>query len=168
MSIKSALKAAVDAASTMLESPELPTGHDVLEQREAEISVLLERLKVAERINREYFEVIEAIERERDEWKAMLFEQSSEHQNAQSLLQKGISDSVHHLRAAIKQLDWFRKAADLEPIETPAMLGTLPMGVPEAFGEKIKALVAAALPQTNGRERRAEIAKKLVENVRPK
>lgn len=68
MSIKSALKAAVDAASTMLESPELPTGHDVLEQREAEISVLLERLKVAERINREYFEVIEAIERERDEW----------------------------------------------------------------------------------------------------
>jgi hypothetical protein len=45
------------------------------------------------------------------------------------------------------------------------MLGTLPMGVPEAFGEKIKALVAAALPQTNGRERRAEIAKKLVEKL---
>lgn len=169
MSLRNALiKAAVDAANNMLESPELPNLPEVdeaAERREGEIEALRERVKTVERINREYFDVIEAIERERDQWKGMLFEQSSEHQNAQALLQKALSDCSHNLRAAIRQLDWFRRAADLEPIQTPAMLEKLPEGVPEAFGKKVQDMVASAGPQTNGLERRAELAKKLVEKL---
>ena len=169
MSLKNALlKAAVDAANSMLESPdvpELPEVDEAVEERHAEIDALREQVKIVERINREYFDVIEAIERERDHWKAMLFEQASEHQNAQALLQKSLSDCSHHLRTAIRQLDWFRRAADLEPIQTPTMLEKLPEGVPETFGKKVQEMAASAGPQTNGLERRAEIAKKLVEKL---
>jgi DNA repair ATPase RecN len=164
---KALLKSVVDAASSLLENPQIPEVADPFERdeeadlREAELASLRERVRTVDRINSEYFEVIETIERERDRWKAMLFEQSSEHQNAQALLQKALSDCSHHLRSAIRQLDWFRRAADLEPIQTPAMLEKLPEAVPEAFGSKVQEMIASAGPQTNGLERRAEIATKL-------
>lgn len=160
MSFRSALKRAVDAAGELLETPALPEVSEV-EFEAREIDRLRERLKVIERINREYFEVIEAIERERDEWKRMLFEQTSEHQNAQAMLQKALSDCSQNLRAAIRQLDWFRKAADLEPVQSPAILQTLPTGVPESFGKKVRELMASASPQTDGKAERARLAAQL-------
>jgi hypothetical protein len=169
MSIRSTLKRAVDAAGALLEAPEIPeveSGDLDSLAMATELDSLHDRMRVLERINLEYFEVIERIERERDEWKHMLFTQTSEHQNAQALLQRALSDCSHNLRGALGQLNWFRRAADLAPVDSPAMLETLPTGVPEAFGDKVKAMADGASKQTDGKAERERIAKQLEKIVR--
>lgn len=160
MGIRDALKRAVVEALT---EPEMPDVEDdvvsgKLEVLEAEVAKLEQRLKVEERIGREYFDVIERIEKERDEWKEMFFTQSSEHQNAQSMLQKYLADCSGHLRAALGQLNFFRQAADLAPVAHPKMLETLPGDVPDQYGEKIRDLAAKARTQTDGLAERARIS----------
>lgn len=125
---------------------------------EREFAALQERLRVEERISREYFEVIERIEKERDQWKDMFFTQSSEHQNAQAMLQKMLADCSNNLRGALTQLNFLRKAAGIEPVVNPAMLEKVPTDLPEKYGEKIAELAASARPQTDGRSERAKIA----------
>lgn len=125
---------------------------------ERQFALLQERLKTEERISREYFDVIERIERERDQWKDMFFTQSSEHQNAQAMLQKMLADCSNNLRGALAQLNFLRKAANMEPVVTPAMLEKIPTDVPERYGEKIAELATSARPQTDGRAERSRIA----------
>jgi hypothetical protein len=122
-------------------------------------------LKVRERINGEYFEVIERIERERDQWKDMFFTQASEHQNAQALLQKMLADCSNNLRSALGQLNFFRKGADLELVSTPKMLEEMPKDLPEQYGSRMKKLADSALEQTNGINERARIAASLSDSA---
>lgn len=160
MGIRAAIKRAVVEA---LAEPELPEIAEIevdakLAELEKEVALLQHRLKVEERIGREYFDVIERIEKERDEWKEMFFTQASEHQNAQSILQKYLADCSGHLRAALSQLNFFRKAAELAPVANPKMLDALPTDVPEQYGEKIREMASKARPQTDGLGDRAKIA----------
>jgi hypothetical protein len=46
------------------------------------------------------------------------------------------------------------------------MLETLPTGVPEAFGDKVKAMADGASKQTDGKAERERIAKQLEKIVR--
>jgi len=160
MGIRSALKRAVVEALTDPELPDLEESvvDEKLEKLEKEVALLEHRLKVEERIGREYFDVIERIEKERDEWKEMFFTQSSEHQNAQSLLQKYLADCSGHLRAAISQLNFFRKGADLAPVAHPKMLDEVPTDVPGDYGQKIRKLAESARQQTDGKAERSKIA----------
>lgn len=160
MGIRAALRRVVVEA---LSEPAIPDVEDDLVSDklavvEAEAAKLEQRLKVEERIGREYFDVIERIEKERDEWKEMFFTQSSEHQNAQSMLQKYLADCSGHLRAALAQLNVLRQAAELPPIATPKMLETLPTDLPEQYGNKVRDLAAKARAQTDGLAERAQIA----------
>lgn len=137
--------------------PEIPDVQDASED-DREVAELRSRLNMFERINREYFAVIEQMEKERDQWKEMFFTQSGEHQNAQAMLQKMLLDCSGNLRAALNQLNFFRKAAELEPVKEPKMLASIPTDVPEQYGKRIKELADSAMPQTDGKARRAEIA----------
>lgn len=140
------------------ERPGWRRGVGVEEFVDTRLSEALDRLKTSERINREYFDVIERIERERDQWKDMFFTQASEHQNAQAMLQKMLTDCSNNLRGALSQLNFFRSGAKLEPVMTPQMLEHLPTTLPEDYGDLIKKLADSAMEQTDGRARRAEIA----------
>lgn len=158
MSIRTVLKKVKSAAKWLSDD-----SVDFLEPRVEEfvdtrLSEALDRLKTSERINREYFDVIERIERERDQWKDMFFTQASEHQNAQAMLQKMLTDCSNNLRGALSQLNFFRSGAKLEPVMTPQMLEHLPTTLPEDYGDLIKKLADSAMEQTDGRARRAEIA----------
>ena len=142
-----------------LEYAEEPSPVDAkLAEVERQFVALQERLKVEERISREYFDVISRIEKERDQWKEMFFTQAQEHQNAQAMLQKMLADSAANLRASIVQLDQFRVAAGLERIKTPKMLEAIPDDVAELYGEKMRKLAEAALEQTDGATERDRIA----------
>lgn len=160
------LSKARSVAELLLTPEEIPDVEEVNEpsvnakfaEVERQFASLQERLKTEERISREYFDVIERIERERDQWKEMFFTQSSEHQNAQAMLQKMLADCSNNLRGALAQLNFLRKAAGMEPVVTPAMLDKIPTDVPEKYGEKIAELAAAALPQTDGKSERSRIA----------
>lgn len=164
MGIKKAIGAAKTIARSLLEEsdPEqiASDSEEVIKLLHEQVEMLNERLKNQERISLEYFEVIERIERERDQWKDMFFTQSSEHQNAQAILQKMLTDCSNHLRASLRQLNFFRSGAELEPVASPQMLETLPSDLPERYGEKMKELASGAKPQTDGTKERSKIAEK--------
>ena len=159
MGLSSAIGKAKEIARALLEDvdpvqipePEAPSQESVL------LEEAQDRLKTLERINREYFEVIEKIEKERDQWKDMFFQQSAEHQTAQAMLQKMLADCAANLRAAIVQLNFFRKGAELGPVVTPALLASLPTDLPEKYAQKMKALADSAMAQTDGLSERARI-----------
>lgn len=159
MGITETIGKAKAVARALLESPELPSEEEAaVNPLEARLREVEERLKIMERVSDEYFEVIERIERERDQWKDMFFTQANEHQNAQAILQKMLGDSATHLRSAIKQLNVFRKGAELDPVVNPRMLEQLPTDLPEKYGERMRELAKGALAQTNGLVERAKIA----------
>lgn len=131
----------------------MPTDADIAEA--VELRELRERAKLLERVASEYFGVIEQIEKEREQWKTMFFEQSAQHQNGQHMLQKMLNDCSTNLRAAIIQLNFFRQGAELGPVIEPKMLASLPTDIPDQYGRRMKELAAAAAPQTDGAARRA-------------
>ena len=158
MKIFNAVKRARLLAKSIMEEPlELPEPTPEIYE-DTRLDDALARMKVLERINGEYFDVIERIEKERDQWKDMFFTQASEHQNAQALLQKMLADCSNNLRAALGQLNFFRKGADLELVSTPKMLDEMPKDLPEQYGLKMKKLASEALPQANGLAERDRIA----------
>lgn len=159
MSISSALKKVVVEALSGPEEANRQASEfeEKLAEVEREMGGVRDRLRTEERIAREYFDIIERIEKERDEWKEMFFRQSLEHQNAQGLLQKYLADCSTHLSAAIRQLNFFRKAAALEPVMTPAILEQLPKDIPENYGKLIAELAASASPQTDGKAKRSKV-----------
>ena len=158
MKIFDAVKRARLLAKSIMEEPlELPEPTPEVYE-DTRLDDALARMKVLERINSEYFDVIERIEKERDQWKDMFFTQASEHQNAQALLQKMLADCSNNLRAALSQLNFFRKGADLETVITPKSLIDFPTDLPDQYGAKMKKLASEALPQTNGLTERERIA----------
>lgn len=78
-----------------------------------------------ERKCQEYFEVIERIERERDEMWRMYRTQVAEHLNGQGLLLKERARLMVQLSRAVKTLNRMRKEQGLEPIKGPGKLDPL-------------------------------------------
>lgn len=158
MKLFDAVKRARLLAKSIMEEPlELPEPTPEIYE-DTRLDEALARMKVLERINGEYFDVIERIEKERDQWKEMFFTQASEHQNAQAMLQKMLADCSNNLRAALGQLNFFRKGAELDLVSNPKMLEEMPKDLPEQYGERMKKLGASAFEQTNGAGERARIA----------
>ena len=160
MGIGKAIEAAKTVARGFFESSDVVDQDLEMESLRGRIAELSEALKIEQRIGLEYFEVIERIEKERDQWKDMFFTQSSEHQNAQAILQKMLADCSANLRSSLRQLNFFRSGADLDPVSTPAMLESLPKDLPEKYGEKMRELAKSARPQTDGLSERAKISQK--------
>lgn len=122
----------------------------------------VERLKaeneVLERRNREYFDVIERIEKQRDEWKEMYFTQSAQHQVAQAMLQRRAQLVGEQLVVAVKHLNAFLTQAGHELVQTPQNLEELKDDVAARYGERMKALSDAASVDVDGKAERDRIA----------
>jgi hypothetical protein len=71
---------------------------------------------------REYFDVIERLERERDALWKMYRVECSEHANAQSLLERRLGEVRLLLGRAIAAINAMRKKEDMEPLKKPADL----------------------------------------------
>ena len=125
---------------------------------EKEHALLVQKWEDQKRISSEYFEVIERIESERDQWKEMFFEQSREHQTAQGMLNRAGTEMAQQLRAAVVQLNFFRKGAEVDPVQEPKCLEDFPKGLPEKYGERMKEMAASLSEPTNGLAERERIA----------
>lgn len=159
MNVSEALQKAASFARSLVEEdkPVERTESAPVAVADVNVAELQHRVATLERISAEYFEVIERIERERDQWKDMFFTQSSEHQNAQAILQKMLADLSGAFRSSMRQLNFFRAAADLDPVASPAHLEALPTDIPEQYGLKIKELTEKVVPQTDGKALREQI-----------
>ena len=110
-----------------------------------------------QRIASEYFEVIEQLDRQRDEWKGMYREQALRHQGAQKVLQRCVHTLANQLRQAVRQVNFFRSAAELPAVTEPVSLEQLPDGVPENYAAKLAELEAKLLAQTDGLTERERV-----------
>jgi len=93
----------------------------------------------------EYFRLIERIEVERDEAQDRWMIQSSEHQNAQAILETRLIQTRQIAQRAVMMLNAMRKEQNLEPIkvQSPSDLDPYdgePVGMAEAYAKRMKAL----------------------------
>lgn len=137
-------------------------GADEWEQLRQENRELRAELARSKRIATDYFEVIEKLDRQRDEWKQMYRDQALHHQAGQQLLQNCAHTLAMQLRQALVHLNLLRKAADLEPICEPRSLIDLPTNVPEKYAERLAQLEKELSEQTDGLAAREAILSRLL------
>lgn len=111
-----------------------------------------------ERMNREYFKVIEGIEKERDIWKEWHLTASGEHAEAQSMLQNVCAQLGQQLGAAVRQLNVLRELAGLEKVKEPRQLSEIPTTVADDFRARVKARIDGMAPAIDGKAEREKIA----------
>ena len=116
--------------------------------RALEVAGLEDRIVQLERIKGEYFEVIERIAVERDQWKRMFFEQSRGHLNAQALLERTITHTRNQLRACVAFL---KAKVGAEAVEEMAKVARAvdapPIGTAIEYGKKMLALAEEQVPK---------------------
>jgi hypothetical protein len=113
------------------------------------------------RVSQEYFQVIEDLSDQREQWKEMFFTQSISHQGAQSMLGQALWVTRRQLEITLKALLAFDKPNAEAAIAKLKDLNAPPIGEPMKFAEQMLALAGKAKPQTDGyaeRERIAEAA----------
>lgn len=91
----------------------------------------------------EYFKIIEAIEKERNEWIEMWRTQAGEHLTAQAMLERSLAATRQTAARAIVMLNKMRKAAKLEPILKPDGLESYdgePVGLAEDYAVRMLSL----------------------------
>jgi len=130
--------------------------HEDLSER---VRHLEEALKIQKRIGGEYFAVIESMERQRNEWKEMFFEQAAEHVQGQSRLEEALTRVRQALGSVVKQLNFLRELGGLEPLNAAHEMeeGAPPIGQAEEFRRKVQELTARAPEETDGMAAREEI-----------
>jgi len=117
----------------------------------------------------EYFDIIERIEKERDGLWRMWRESTSEHLNAQALLERHLMSTRKQLGQAVVMLNKMRKQQSLEPVKKPAQLEPYegePIGGAKAYAENMiklcgkfsDALETAKPSMTDGKEERQKIS----------
>jgi hypothetical protein len=93
-----------------------------LDSLHLEVSRVKAELKMRERQCREYFDLIEGILAERDEWKAMFVTQSAQHEAAQAMLVKAIGRVRTQANVVLTHLNAYRRAQNLPPVEDLTVL----------------------------------------------
>jgi hypothetical protein len=111
-----------------------------------------------QRRNREYFEVIESIEKQRDEWKAMFFTQSAQHQVAQEMLQRRARQIYEKFAVAVRHLNEFLKQAGHAPVDTQKALDELSDDVAARYGERMQQMASTVSTAVDGEAERKRIA----------
>lgn len=136
------------------------TAHDVwsgrserlrteLDDARDELDALKIRHEYQERRSLDYFEVIETMQADRDRWKSKFFEESSQHQTAQAMLEQGIETAARLASRLLEAVNVYRER-EKEPLWTmPAVMESLPK-TSEAYGARMKALADAAPPSPDG------------------
>lgn len=89
---------------------------------------------------RELFAVVEAVLRERDQWKEMWFTQSREHLNAQNALEHSIEQARTWLRSALVAVNQHR----VDKGQAPIAFGLNPKDPPVGTAAQFEALIEQA------------------------
>lgn len=90
-----------------------------------------------------FFTVIERIEKERDALWEMYRIDTSEHLNAQAMMERAVMNLRSQLGRAVGMLNRMRQAQNLQPIKSPTDLEPYegqPVGKAEAYADKMMAL----------------------------
>ncbi len=120
---------------------------------------IIEDLK---RRNREYFDVIASIEKERNSWIDLFYEQASEHLAAQTMLETQLINIRRQAVRAIQMLNEKRKKDGLEPIKSTSDLLPYdgePVGLAEKYAIRMKELHDAMPKKIDGNTERERILK---------
>ena len=147
----------VDAARKFSEDNKLQEINS-FEKSVKEIEKELLRLKTA---NTQYFNLIDRVLAQRDEWKSLYMLHVREHQNAQELYEKEIMKLRKMLGNCIKIANHERKVNGGPEITKPSDLGDLtdiPVGTMEAYAIKIAHARSLLSNEIDGVAERDEIA----------
>ena len=123
-----------------------------------EVETLRREIADLQRRNREYFDVIERIEKQRDEWKAMFFTQSAQHQVAQEMLQRRARQIYEKFAVAVRHLNEFLKQSGHAPVETQKALDELSDDVAARYGERMQQMASTVSTAVDGEAERKQIA----------
>jgi len=126
-------------------------GIEVIEQRTKELELLRVEVRTLTRKNLEYFGVIEVIEKERDQWKAMYRQQAREHQHAQAVLEHREHELSMLIRTLVAMVNAYRaKTGEPELKVAGASLEPPPVSS-EAYGKRMAELEAGMPPPIDGK-----------------
>jgi len=117
------------------------------------IESLTKELAFYKRRSQEYFSLIERMEAQREEWKALYRRDSQGHQSAQALLQESLIQARQQVGAMLQALNTLRKEAgqplfDLSKFDPKAY----PVGIAEETAERNLRDAAAVPPQIDAKE----------------
>lgn len=129
-----------------------------IEYDEDAIAVLERAVDDLRRRNREYFDVIASLEKQRDEWRGMFFDSSQKSMNAHVLYRRQITSLSLKLKRAINMLNGFFVIVGHEPVKTEKDFDAISERIADNYRNDIDALKAAAPVAVDGAARRKEIA----------
>ena len=121
-----------------------------------QLDVLKDKLDYQKRRSTDYYEVIAVMQVDRDRWKAMFFEQSSQHQTAQSMLEQGIETAARLAAQLLTYANVYREKDGEKPWTMPDAMQSLPK-TSEAYGQRMKKLVDDAPVSPDGLSEREKI-----------
>lgn len=124
----------------------------------SDIETLKEQLSIEKRKSGQYFELIERIERQRDERWGMFLEHSVEHQRAQATLEDSIMMLRTLLGNAIMEINGYRKKENKELVVKPIDLLAEPIGTADEFARKMRVLRESVSDPIDGKKERDLIA----------
>ncbi len=139
------------------ESDAAPKADSLESERDDQIEKLQREIAILKKNNLAYFELIERIEKQRDERWDMFLLHSSEHQNAQALLENALFQTRAMLKNAIEQLNVYLKNSGKKLIDRPNDLMGYPIGTAKEFGEKMEDLRKKMSPSIDGKRERSAI-----------
>lgn len=110
------------------------------------------------RRNREYFDVIESIEKQRNEWKTMYFDSTAKNVAAHAMLRRIIEGLSLQNKKAIMVLNGFFEKLGHAPVKTRDDLLALSDSISDEYKEHIDKLTADAPADIDGLSTRSVIA----------
>jgi len=110
------------------------------------------------RRNSEYFELIERIEKQRDQWKEMFFTQAAQHQTAQEMLQRRLGIVGDQLALLVRRVNVMLKRAGLPTLDSPQSLEALSEDVAAQYGARMGELADQVGEDIQGAAERDRIA----------
>lgn len=121
-----------------------------IEEVERQSRQIATDLEQSRRICREYFEVIESMQEDRDRWKEMFLEQARQHQTAQAMLENALVDARQKAVMLIQIVNKTRDEKGLKPIAWDCKVEDPPLGTSREYGKSMQALEGAAPTPVDG------------------
>ncbi|MBW2672248.1 MAG: hypothetical protein JRD89_02380 [Deltaproteobacteria bacterium] len=153
-----------------------PTDGDraLLEQLTADLAEVHEQIQTqshelehAKRAASEYFNVIEDLHKQREQWKTMFFQQAVSHQGGQAMLTRVLMTTRRQLRTVCEVLVSRDEEGAQELFERLDKTDAPPVGKAEEFAQAMLELAQGAEPQTDGFAERDRIAAEQADSESP-
>jgi len=125
---------------------------------QVQIETRAQELAHATRSASEYFNVIEDLHDQREQWKTMFFQQAVSHQGGQAMLTRALMQTRKQLRAVCEVLVKKDEEGAKELFTRLDRIDAPPVGKAEEFAAAMLELAQGAEPQTDGFAERERIS----------